>query len=99
VPVLAMTKLRNRLQAAQPDLRIELKNVRVNRQLYGCTGFVTDPATKKVVYVSTDTNGLDSRQALLRTAEHTRDFTGGNNNYAPTDEQHLAVIRLLKKSR
>lgn len=100
MPALAMTKLRNRLISAQPDLKVELKNVRVNGALYGCSGFVTDPKSGAVVYVNTDVdNGVGARPPLLRTARHTRDYTGGSNNYAPANELHLAVIRLLQKSR
>jgi hypothetical protein len=93
---LAMTKLKNQLVKIDPDLKVELKNVRINGQLKGCTGFVTNPANGKIAYVSTDVDyrpGLHN--ALNRTAESTRDFRGGMNRFAGNDELPRAVVELL----
>jgi hypothetical protein len=90
-----MTKLKNQLVKIDPDLKVELKNVRINGQLHGCSGFVTNPDTKKIAYISTDTL---PDMALYRTAEHTRDFRGGKNEYASHTKLPQAVVNLLKKA-
>ena len=89
---LAMTKLKNQLVAIDPDLTVELRNVRVNGQLRGCSGFVTNPVTGDIAYVNTETS---TGSALYRTAESTRDFRGGRNQFASHLELPRAVVNLL----
>ena len=89
-------KLRNELLAIRPTLQVELHNVRINRVLQGCSGFVTDPATGRVVYISTDRNHGTVSDALYRTAKNTHDYTGGMNHFAAWDEVAEAAVRLLE---
>lgn len=92
--VVSMTKVKNALRHERPDLVPTLRNVRVNEQLRGCSGFISDPATGKVVYINTET-GI-SHKALYRTAEHTRDFRGGQNQFClPSDIVEHAVALLV----
>lgn len=94
---MSMTQLKNRLAKIDPELKIELRNVRINGQLQGCSGFVTNPATGKIAYVSTDCNhGRSLNDSYYRTAESTRDFRGGLNKFASYDELPRAVVELLK---
>lgn len=94
---MSMTQLKNRLVKIDPGLKIELRNQRINGQLQGCSGFVTDSATGRIVYVSTDANhGTSLNKALLRTAKNTRDFVGGMNQFATYDELPHAVVDLLR---
>lgn len=88
-------KLRNELLAIRPTLQVELKNVRINRVLQGCNGFVTDPNTGRVVYISTDRNHGTVRNALYRTAKNTHDYTGGMNHFADWDKVAEAAVQLL----
>lgn len=90
-------KLRNALNAKRPGLKVELKNVRINGTPQGCTGFVTDESTGAVVYVSTDRNHGTVSDALYRTALHTKDYTGGPNNFADWDDLAGAVVGLLDR--
>lgn len=97
VKPLAAIRLRNQLLALRPDLVVKLRNVRINGALFGCTGFVTDPQTGHIVYVSTDHNhGLSYDKALYRTAEHDKDYTGGRNRFATYAELPAKVIELLE---
>jgi hypothetical protein len=89
---LAMTKLKNQLVAINPGLKVELRNIRVNGQLRGCSGFVTNPATGAVAYVGTET---DTGRAHYRTARDTRDFAGGSNQYATFLALPQAVVDLI----
>jgi hypothetical protein len=93
---LAMTKLKNMILQVDPDLKVELKNIRINGQLQGCSGFVTNPATQKIAYVSTDTNhGTSRNNALLRSAKHTRDYTGGQNRFSGYAELPQELVDLI----
>jgi hypothetical protein len=94
---MSMTQLKNRLIKFDPELKIELRNQRINGQLQGCSGFITSTWTGKVAYVSTDCNHQASLgQALFRTARDTRDFTGGQNRFASYDELPTALFELVK---
>lgn len=95
---LAAIKLRNQILALNPDAVVTLKNVRVNGALFGCNGFVSTPDGSKHVYVCTDHNhGLSYNKALYRTAKHTKDYTGGSNNFSNYDGLAQSVVELLKK--
>lgn len=53
-PPLLSVKLRNQLRKIDPALEVELKNINVNGMKRGCTGYVTDPRTGRVIYVDTE---------------------------------------------
>ena len=91
-------KLRNELNALRPGLKIELKNVRINGTLQGCSGFITDESTGVVVYVSTDRNHGTVSTALYRLARSNRDFTGYGNNFALWADLASDVVALLDRS-
>lgn len=94
-PTLASVKLRNQLLAIDPTLTVELRNVRVNGVLFGCTGFVTG-RNGAVVYVSTDHNhGLNTNRPLYRTARDNRDYTGGPNKFSTNDNLAADVVALI----
>ena len=88
-PILS-TKLKNRIRNLNPNLTVSLKNVRINGEAMGCTGFVVDPGTNHTVYVSTDHNHGTSTEVLYRTAKHTKDYTGGRNRYCSYDADEAA---------
>lgn len=98
--VLKATALKNRVIAASPDASdyvFALKNQNAGTS-NGCSGFITNTATGKHVYVSTDVGdyarkNLDS--VMVRTAESTRDFTGGRNRWHSNDDFTDAIIDLL----
>jgi len=95
---LMSVKLKNRILKADPTLEVHLRNIRVNADPRGCSGFIVNPANGKVVYVDTEESvyGPLRGKILYRTAEHTKDFTGGVNRWA-TDETLVAdVLQLLK---
>lgn len=88
-----MTKVKNAINKLIPGLQVELSNSRVNGQLRGCSGFVTNPANGRIAYLSTDTG--HSGEALYRTAAHTKDYTGGRNNFCHPDELANNVCSLI----
>lgn len=90
--------LKNNILKIDPTLVVELKNVKVNGAPFGCTGFITNPQNEKIVYVSTDHNhGLRMNNALYRTAQHTKDYTGGHNNFSSYDDLAQNIVKLIKK--
>lgn len=96
---LAATKLRNQLLAEDPTLVVALRNVRVNGNLFGCSGFVT-ATNGNVVYVNTDHNhGLREDQPLYRTARDTRDYTGGTNRTSTNAKLAADVVALLRNTK
>ena len=52
--VISCVKVRNRFTKMYPELETQLKNIRVNRELRGCSGFIFNPSTEKYVYIFTD---------------------------------------------
>lgn len=94
--VISMTKVKNQLKAHHPEIVPKLSNVRINGQLQGCSGFLTDPATGRVVYISTDVNHGTSTEALYRSAAHDRDFTGGRNHFCEPGEIVAHALMLLR---
>lgn len=53
-PPLLSVKLRNQLRKLNPALEVELKNTNINGRKVGCSGYVTDPHTGRVIFVDTE---------------------------------------------
>ena len=79
----------------------ELKNISINGQKRGCSGFITSTETGKICYITTEPffdwksgSGLwgDEKMAvMMRTAASLKDYTGGRNNWLPlTDIVEMA---------
>lgn len=86
--VISCVKVRNRFSKFYPELDTELKNIRVNRELRGCSGFIFNPSTEKYVYISTEVDpgapafSVLNQGYLYREAESDSDYTGGRNHFA-----------------
>jgi hypothetical protein len=94
---LLATKLRNELLAIKPGLQVQLRNVAVNGTKMGCSGFVTDPATGRAVYLNTDHNhGTNFDRAYFRVARDAKDYHGGRNHFSGYTELAEAAAELLK---
>lgn len=94
----SMTIVKNRLKKIAPDVEPHLRNVRINGHVHGCSGFLRDPATGRIVYLNTDLNHGTSTQAYYRTAEHLKDFTGGRNRFCDFDQITECAVELLKET-
>ena len=79
------TKLRNQFSSAYT---VTLKNVIINGDKRGCTGFIS--RGDAIVYVNTELFGPQGY--LYRTAEHLKDYTGGANRWAPDLESLVKRI-------
>jgi hypothetical protein len=69
------TKLKNRFTSVH---QVHLKNIRVNDDKRGCSGFIQKGDA--IVYVNTEPCG--SLGYMYRTAAHLKDYTGGVNRWA-----------------
>jgi hypothetical protein len=84
------TKLKNQFSPAHA---VALKNIRVNDDKRGCSGFIS--LNGAIVYVNTERCG--SLGYLYRTAEHLKDYTGGPNRFARDMESLVAGVNQLLK--
>ena len=81
----SMTKVKNALKREHPNLVPHISNIRINGQLQGCSGFIEDPATGRLVYFNADVNHGTSRRAYVRNAKSLKDYTGGRNRFCDMD--------------
>lgn len=90
MPILS-TKLKNQFS---PSYTVSLKNIIINGDKRGCSGFIS--LGDSIVYVNTETCG--SLGLMYHTAQHTKDYTGGVNQWArDLDSLVSGVNALLKK--
>jgi len=85
-------------------LEPEIKNININGQTRGCSGFILNPETGKYCYITTEPffdygegNGLfgNPRNAvMMRTAKSNRDYTGGRNQWLPVEDIVETAMRL-----
>ena len=90
----SMTKIKNALKRGGYDLVPHLSNIRLNGQLRGCSGFLEDPATKRIVYINTEFspelgNWGVANDALYRNARDLKDYTGLRNRFCERDADVL----------
>lgn len=73
--MLIATKLKNMLP---PHYTVALKNISVNGDKRGCSGFISLDGL--IVYVNTEVVG--QLGYMYRTAKHVKDYSGGVNRWA-----------------
>jgi hypothetical protein len=81
------TKLKNRFSPAH---QVNLKNISVNGDKRGCSGFIS--LAGAIVYVNTEVLGGGY---LYRTAAHLKDYTGGPNRWAKDLDTLVAGVNEL----
>lgn len=94
---LSMTKVKNAFKKVQPDLALHISNVRINGQLRGCSGFVENRDTGRIVYFRAE-QGTYLGSYLIRNAAHVKDYNGGRNRQCPQSLNNLvdAITKLLE---
>jgi hypothetical protein len=90
IMLILSTKLKNRFSSAH---QVHLKNIRVNDDKRGCSGFIQKGDA--IVYVNTEPCG--SLGYMYRTAAHLKDYTGGRNMWARDLDSLVAGINQLLK--
>jgi len=86
------TKLKNRFTSVH---QVHLKNIRVNDDKRGCSGFIS--LGDRIVYVNTEPCG--SLGYMYRTAQHLKDYTGGVNRWARDLDSLVAGINQLLRDK
>lgn len=102
-PPLLAVRLRNQLRKINPALEVELKNININGRKVGCSGYVTDPRTGRVIYVDTEAlllptlGGAMWRAVAVKGQSHAR---GSSRNYF-SEEERLArdIVEAFKTLR
>lgn len=75
---------------------VKIKDIKVNGQIRGCSGFITNTENEKVCYIDTEPffdggkgSGLynnNNMAIMMRTAKHDKDYSGGINNWLPASD-------------
>ena len=106
--MLLSVKLKNGLTSLAEqmgmDITVNLKNITVNGQRRGCSGFVT--CGESCVYVTTEHScyGPISDKSMCRYANNTKDFSSnrlknGSNQFVADDFLAAKVISMLKNGK
>ena len=95
-------KLKNELKKhADNDMNLffSLRNILINGDKRGCSGFVRNAATGSVVYITTETPVLSGLGYMYRYADNEEDYRGYRNRWAESmPELVREVCRMLKKT-
>ena len=85
------TKLKNQFSSTYT---VTLKNIRVNDDKRGCSGFIS--RDNNIVYVNTEYFG--SLGYMYRTAKNLKDYSGGTNYFAKDLESLVNGINQLLRT-
>ena len=102
--VILSVKLKNALvkkaELRNMDITVTLKNISINGDKRGCSGFIVNNENGSIVYVNTEKSVYGGISPYLyRYANSTSDYTGYHNRYAKTlDELVNSIIELLKQT-
>lgn len=70
------------------DLEFHLKNILINGEKRGCSGFVVNKKNGLIVYVNTEKSVLSSlKNYMYRYADSLKDFTGYRNRWCNTPDE------------
>lgn len=98
------TRLKNIVKKAAagaglPEPSFALKDISINGEKRGCSGFVTNPANGTCVYVITEKPCVGNLGYMYRYADGTADFRGYLNHWAGTPEELAdGIAGMLGKS-
>lgn len=93
-------RLKNAIRAAfgnVEDLEFQLRNIVVNGQKRGCSGFVRNKSNNAVVYINTEPTTYGALPPYMyRYADDMSDFRGYRNRFAETlNELAAEVAKML----
>lgn len=87
--ILLSTRLKNLVKKeGGTDYEYDLQNIVLNGVKKGCSGFITNPNNHLCVYVNTEHSCYHplASKFMYRSAKDTKDFTGGTNLWADSEE-------------
>lgn len=96
------TKLKNEIKKIQSNgLEFYLKNIKINGETRGCSGFVKNTETGFVVYVNTEKSCYQPLEKLnlYRIAKDLKDYGGAHSRNKWSGDSSIAqdIVNLLKK--
>ena len=84
---LSALKVKNMFKGLAYEFK--LRNIDVNGQKRGCSGFIVNTVTNKIVYIDTEPcfnaaglYGNKNNAVMLRSAESLKDYHGGMNQWS-----------------
>ena len=88
-------------QETNYDLEFFLKNILINGQKRGCSGFIKNKGNGSCVYVTTEKLGYTPLHYMYRYADNEKDFRGYHNRWTQTfksEELAREIVNLLEKT-
>lgn len=86
---------------------VNLKNININGQIRGCSGFLKNTETDRLCYITTESFfdrgrgcglfGDPNNAVMMRTAKHEKDFSGGHNQWCAVEDIPEMFCRLTKR--
>lgn len=97
---LTARELTKRIKEIDESLSCNLKNIRINGILKGCSGFVFSEETGKFVYVLAEIDNYVNKP-MYRIARHGKDYSsvGERNRYAEYSNLAKEIVELLGQTR
>ena len=97
--MLLATKFKNAIvkETGLDNLEFRLKNISVNGQKRGCSGFIYNPNTDVYVYVITEPSCYKD-MTVCRYAKDFVDYTGGINNNCYSEDELIRKTAILVTS-
>lgn len=98
MPRLLTRAVKNRMLKVDPNLEFDIHQVNVNGRKMGCSGYVTDPETGNVIYLSTDLIEVIGQHmdVMFRTVRDKNDTHGLTNHWASDDTFAAEAVHLLR---
>lgn len=91
---ISATKFRNAVRRIDPEVTCKVKNIRINGELRGYSGFITKD--DRVVYVNHEVDPWSSRdEGYYRVAKNDKDYRGGRNRFAQGDIMAERAVELI----
>lgn len=94
--VLLSQAVKNKFKNIEIPLEFNLKNISINGDKRGCSGFITNKENNNIVYLTTEplTFGPLLGKIMYRTAKSLKDYTGGCNHWT-TEENLVACVKSM----
>ena len=95
--LLLATKLKNLINNAYPDNNyiFELKNIKLNGQSRGCSGFIKNPETGSVIFLTTEKTGCSWLKDYMYRYESQKHGLGRNRWTSSQEELIRGIHHLL----
>jgi hypothetical protein len=96
--ILLATTIKNSVKNINDGFEYSLKNIIINGEKRGCSGFVKNPVNNKVVYLTTERSCCNSlhNKIMYRYAKDTKDYSSnglgvlGRNRWCEYDKHIIA---------